>query len=81
MRQGIEMAKTITEEIVCDKCGNGPATHQYTVQTAERVVILDLDDKCAKTLDALLAKGTTGPRTRTGGGPERRQGHAVIPVD
>jgi hypothetical protein len=73
------MAKTITEDLICDICGTKSRVTAYTIVAPEGAAVIDLCTGDAKPLVKLWQAGNTGPRQRV---DKRTQtGHAVIPVD
>jgi hypothetical protein len=74
------MAKTVSEQLVCDVCGTTTNVAAYTIVTPEGAAVVDLCAGDAKPLLKLWHVGSTEPRKRVTG-KTRPPGHAVIPVD
>lgn len=74
------MARTVSEQMVCDICGTTTNVESYTITAPEGVAVVDLCAGDAKPLLKLWKAGSTEPRKRVTG-QKRPQGHAVIPVD
>lgn len=73
------MARTVSEELVCDECGTTARVEAFTIVTRDGAAVVDLCPGDAKPLVRLYALGSTEPRRRK----DRRaaSGHAVMPVD
>ncbi len=75
------MARNVTEESLCDYCGEA-AVKTFTVSEAARVSVVDVCDKDAEPFETALTKGSAEPRRRAAGStPPRPEVHRVIPVD
>lgn len=75
------MAKTVSENLVCDVCGTSSRVKAFTIVSEEGAAVVDLCVGDAKPLVALWQAGSTEPRKRITGDRSRAQGHAIIPVD
>lgn len=73
------MAKTISEDMVCDLCGTKSRVESYTIVTPQGAAVIDLCPGDAKPLLKLWQAGNTEPRQKVD--KRNRAGHAVIPVD
>lgn len=74
------MARSVSEELVCDICGSNVNVESFTLVTPEGARVLDLCQGDAKGLRKYWNAGSAEPRKKVTG-TKRPQGHAVIPVD
>lgn len=78
------MARTTTEEMICDVCGTNRDVESFTVVRAEGARVIDLCTGDAKATPVMVAwlEGSGEPRRKMGrDGKPRATSHAVIPVD